>query len=175
MDKFVIETPRLIMRKIRSDDFTFLKEILGDIEIMYAWEHAFSDDEIKNWINENLRRYEEDGYSYFAAIEKASGSFLGVCGLISERADDEKHLGIGYIFNKKYWGMGYVHECAEGCIRYAADVLGQSEITAQIRPENTSSRRVAEKLGMTVKKQFVKVYRGKEMPHLLYCRDFRQN
>lgn len=170
MEKFLIESPRLFLRKIQQEDFSSLKEILSDIEIMYAWEHAFSDEEIHKWINENLRRYEDDGYSYFAVIEKSSCKFLGVCGLIDEHADSEKHLGIGYIFNKKYWGNGFAFESAESCIKYAADKLKASEITAQIRPENLSSRRVAEKLGMTEKKQFVKIYNGKEMPHILYCR-----
>ena len=135
---------------------------------MYAWEHGFSQEEVKEWIEANLARYERDGHSYLAAVEKASGDVAGVCGLIEETACGAQRLGVGYIFNKTYWGRGYATECARACVEHAFTALGAKEVTAQIRPENAPSRRVAERLGMTVEASFVKVYRGKEMPHLLY-------
>lgn len=166
----ILETPRLYLRKIQTDDDSSICAILQDIDVMYAWEHAFSYDEVVQWIHENIMRYDRDGYSYWAVIEKASDRLVGVCGLISEQADDESYVGIGYIFNKSHWGKGYAFEAASSCINYAFDVLQLSEITAQIRPENLPSRKVAERLGMSVKKQFVKNYRNKDMPHLLYHR-----
>ena len=64
--------------------------------------------------------------------------------------------------------MGYAYESASACVDYAFRVLGVDQVTAQIRPNNHSSIKVAEKLGMTVRSQFVKRYRGKDMVHLLY-------
>ncbi len=166
----IMETARLYLRKIQQDDWEDICSMLQDSTVMYAWEHAFSDEEAAQWIDEAIRRYERDGYSYWAVIEKASRTFVGVTGLIAEQADQESYLGIGYIYKKSYWGNGYASEAALSCIRYAFDVLHQNEVTAQIRPENTASRKVAERLGMSVKKQFTKYYRGKEIPHLLYSR-----
>lgn len=166
----ILETDRLYLRKINLGDYNSICSILQDIDVMYAWEHAFSDNEVLEWINENLLRYDRDGYSYWAVIEKLSGQLIGVTGIITEEADGEKYIGVGYIYNKAYWNKGYAFESASACIDYAAEVLNASEITAQIRPENTSSRKVAERLGMSVKKQFVKHYKGKDMPHLLYSR-----
>jgi len=164
----VIETPRLILRKISIDDYQGISKILQDIEVMYAWEHAFSDQEIINWINENIMRYDRDGYSYWAVVEKSSGQLVGVCGIIAESADNEDYIGIGYIFNKAFWHQGLAFESANACKSYAFRTLKISELTAQIRPENFRSRNVAEKLGMSVIKQFDRLYRGKQMPHLLY-------
>lgn len=166
----ILETPRVYLRKIHTDDFKALCKILQDIHVMYAWEHAFSDEEVCQWIAENIQRYERDGYSYWAVIEKASGDLIGVTGLISEKADNENYIGVGYIYNKSYWGNGYAIEAASVCVDYAFNVLGLNEVTAQIRPENKASRNVAEKLGMTVKKQFTKRYKNKNIPHLLYHR-----
>ena len=135
---------------------------------MYAWEHAFSDDEVTKWINENIMRYDRDGYSDWSVIEKSSNDLVGVCGLISEQADGENYVGIGYIFNKKYCGNGYAVESAKACADYALNVLKLNEVIAQIRPDNVSSRRVAEKLGMSIKKEFIRKYIGKDVPHLLY-------
>lgn len=166
----VIETDRLCLRKIQLADYRSICAILQDMDVMYAWEHAFSDSEVLEWINENLRRYDRDGYSYWAVIEKSSGRFIGVAGLLAEEADGERYLGVGYIFNQAYWHKGYAFESASACVGYAAGVLHSGEVTAQIRPENTPSRKVAEKLGMHVKKQFVRRYKEKDMPHLLYSR-----
>ncbi len=167
---WILETERLGLRKIRIDDYNDLCAILQDIDVMYAWEHAFSDQEVSAWMEECILRYDRDGYSYWAVIEKETGQFVGVSGLLAEHADDEEFVGVGYIYNKLYWHRGYAIEGASACVAYAFAELQLDEVTAQIRPENLPSRRVAEKLGMTVKKEFVKIYKRKEMVHLLYSR-----
>lgn len=164
----ILETSRLYLRKIQKNDDRLISEILQDIDVMYAWEHAFSNDEVADWINENRMRYERDGYGYWAVIHKMSDRLIGVCGLLKEQADYENYVGLGYIFNKDYWGRGYALESASACVDYAFHTLKVKELTAQIRPNNLPSRKVAEKLGMEVKKEFIKRYRGKEMLHLIY-------
>ncbi len=166
----ILDTDRLYLRKIQADDYKSLCTILQDIEVMYAWEHAFSNQEVSEWIDECIMRYDRDGYSYWAVIKKDTNDFIGVTGLISEQADNEKYTGVGYIYNKNYWNKGYALESALACVKYAFETLKLNEVTAQIRPENLSSRKVAEKLGMAIKKEFVKNYKGKEMIHLLYSR-----
>ncbi|MBN1881351.1 MAG: GNAT family N-acetyltransferase [Deltaproteobacteria bacterium] len=166
----ILETSRLCLREIHTDDYKSIGSILQDIDVMYAWEHAFSDEEVIQWIDENIMRYDRDGYSYWAVIEKTSDRLIGVTGLISEEADNENYVGIGYIYKKSHWGNGYAFEAASACIDYAFNVLHLREITAQIRPENTASRKVAERLGMSIKKQFIRYYKNKDMLHLLYTR-----
>ena len=164
----ILQTPRLYLRRIRRSDRPAISLILQDEKVMYAWEHAFSDDEVSDWIEQNLMRYDRDGYSYWAVIEKNTDKLIGLCGLLSEKAGDEVNLGIGYIFGRKYWHRGYAFESASACVKYAFDRLGVHQVTAQIRPENLPSVRVAEKLGMTARSQFIKKYKGKDMVHVLY-------
>lgn len=166
----IIETNRLYLRKIQLDDYNAIRSILQDIDVMYAWEHAFSDKEVSEWIDENIMRYNRDGYSYWAVIEKDTNQLIGVTGLISEQADDEKYVGIGYIYNKSSWKLGYALEGALACVKYAFETLHVDEVTAQIRPNNLSSRKVAEKLGMTIKNEFVRNYKGKDIKHFFYSR-----
>jgi Acetyltransferases, including N-acetylases of ribosomal proteins len=167
MDK-ILETERLYLRKICPEDFPELCGILQNEAVMYAWEHTFTDDEVQAWITEGILRYSRDGFSYWAVVEKASSSLIGVAGVIKEEADGEEYIGIGYIFNDTHWHKGYAYESAAACVRYAFETLGVTCITAQIRPTNASSVRVAEKLGMTVLRPFIRRYRGKDVPHLLY-------
>lgn len=177
MHTIILETPRLYLRKIQLSDYDAICAILQDIDVMYAWEHAFSDSEVADWINENIMRYDRDGYSYWAVIQKTTNGLIGVSGLIVEQVDDEKYTGIGYIYGKSHWKNGFAFEGAAACVDYAFNVLCLGEITAQIRPENISSKKVAEKLGMSIKKQFIRHYKGKDMPHLLYSlqsRDYQK-
>lgn len=49
MDNVFLETERLILRKITVGDIDAVYKILGDKEVMYAWEHGFSREEAENW------------------------------------------------------------------------------------------------------------------------------
>jgi len=93
---------------------------------------------------------------------------VGQIGLTCSEIDNVKVLEPGYILKKSYWHKGFALEGAKACVDYAFNKLNINEITAQIRPENLPSRKVAEKLGMTVKREFIKHYKGKDMLHLLY-------
>ena len=164
----VIETERLVLRELTEADFEAAREILGDARVMYAWEHGFSDAETRAWIAENIARYRRDGFSYLAAVERAGGALAGFIGPLVETVDGELRMGVAYILGKNFWGRGYATEGAAACVDYAFDQLDADEVIAEIRPENSASRRVAERLGMTARESFVKIYKGKEMPHLIY-------
>lgn len=170
-----IETERLYLRELTPGDEAELKTFLQDEEVMYAWEAPFTDAEVTAWLTENLRRYKEDGFSFYAVTEKCSGKFWGVCGPLIETINGERRMGVAYIFNKTCWGKGYATEAAQASVNYAFGALGAEEVIAEIRPENKKSRRVAERLGMTISGSFVKTYKGKEMPHLIYVLKKPQN
>lgn len=57
----ILSSSRINFRKINRNDFNEIYEILGDEEIMYAWEHGFSQEEVKEWIEKNLLRYGNEG------------------------------------------------------------------------------------------------------------------
>lgn len=97
--------------------------MLKDIDVMYAWEHTFSDEQIIQWIDTQIRRYSEDGVSYLLAIDKLTNHVVGQIGLLHQTIKFEKYWDIGYILKKDYWGKGYATEGAMACINYAFDVL----------------------------------------------------
>lgn len=148
---------------------------MGMVWYLYLSEPPFTDAEVTAWLTENLRRYKADGFSFYAVIEKCSGKFLGVCGPLIETINGVRYIGVAYIFAKAYWGNGYAAEAAAACVNYAFDSLSADEVIAEIRPENKKSRRVAERLGMAISGSFVKTYKGKEMPHLIYVLNKPQN
>lgn len=162
-------TERLEFSLLAGRDQGALQELLGDPEIMYAWEHGFSSEEVQDWLSENLRRYASDDYSYWAVRLRSDGSLIGVMGILQERVAGEAYTGIGYILHKRYWGRGYASEGAVALCQYAFHNLDLPLLTAQVRTNNLPSQRVAAGLGMLASREFNKLYRGQEMPHLLYC------
>lgn len=164
----IIETDRLYMRRLTENDFESLCKILQDEKCMYAYEHAFSDEEVKDWLNKQLVRYRIYGFGLWAVVLKESGELIGQCGITVQHTDRESVMEIGYLFRRDCWNKGYCTEAAIACKNFAFEKLGTKEVCSIIRDNNMPSRRVAEKNGMTVKYSFVKHYYGVDMPHLVY-------
>ena len=72
MDDWILETERLRLRKLTQADFENLCGILQDAQAMYAYEHAFSDQEVQAWLDNQLRRYQEEEFG--AAIIDAAAA-----------------------------------------------------------------------------------------------------
>ncbi|GHT42276.1 hypothetical protein AGMMS49965_13470 [Bacteroidia bacterium] len=65
----ILETNRLVLRELTEFDFAELCAILQDEEVMYAYEHAFSNEEVQDWLNRNLKRYSDNGFGLWAVIK----------------------------------------------------------------------------------------------------------
>lgn len=168
MENVFLKTDRLLFRKILKGDYVEVASILQDIEVMYAWEKSFSDEEVENWIDENIKRYKNEGYSYFLVTEKMSGKTVGLAGPLIENINGEKFIGIAHILKKEFWNKGYATESAKACIRYAFNELNSDEVIAQIRTNNINSKNVAKRLNMKKVNKYIKIYDKKEMEHLIY-------
>lgn len=165
----IIETERLILRKMDNGDYSALCKILQDEDVMYAYEHAFSDDEVDEWLKKQLVRYETDGIGLWAVVLKENGEVIGQCGLTKQLWWGENVVEVGYLFRKDFWHKGYATEAAVACKDYAFNRLGEKRVFSIIRDLNLPSRRVALRNGMKVCGVQVKHYYGIDMPHLIYC------
>ena len=81
MDEMILETGRLVLRKLEQSDFREACKLLQDPEVMYAYEGAFSDQEVQVWLDKMFRRDENDGFALWAVVEKGSGELIGQCGI----------------------------------------------------------------------------------------------
>ena len=66
----IFETERLYLRKITQDDLADLAEILQNPNVMYAYEHDFSDNDVQVWLNRQIERYNKNGVGLWAVIER---------------------------------------------------------------------------------------------------------
>lgn len=165
---FVLQTNRLLLRRLRRDDFAALCKILQDGEVMYAYEGAFTDEEVGEWLSRQLARYDMWGFGLWAAISKSSGELIGQCGVTMQPWNGGEVAEVGYLFRRDCWHKGYATEAARACRDYAFDVLGFDEVCSIIRDGNQPSVRVAQRNGMRRQGTCIKHYRGVDMPHTRY-------
>lgn len=164
----ILETERLYLREMNQSDFGSLCRILQDEETMYAYEGAFSDAEVQEWLDRQISRYQKWNFGLWAVILKETDEMIGQCGLTMQPWKAEEVLEIGYLFERKYWHKGYAAEAAEACKKYAFERLKADEVCSIIRDTNTASQRVAIRNGMVMADTWVKHYRGVDMPHYRY-------
>lgn len=164
----ILETERLYLRELEQGDFPALCKILQDEKTMYAYEGAFSDKEVQEWLDKQLGRYGKYGFGLWAVILKETGELIGQCGLTMQPWKDREVLEIGYLFRRDCWHQGYATEAARACKRYAFEVLKAKEVCSIIRDTNTASQNVALRNGMTAGDSWTKHYRGVDMPHIRY-------
>ncbi len=167
--KAIFETNRLFLREFVDSDYNDLYEILCDEDVMYAYEHSFSEDEVKGWYNKLIvAHYAQHGFGLWAVIRKGTNEFLGQCGITIQDINGKEYLEIGYLFKKKHWHKGYATEAALGCKKYAFEKLNAKSVYSIIRESNIASQNVAKRMGMEKTSEVMKHYYNKDMLHYVF-------
>lgn len=164
----ILETERLYLRIMHQSDYSALCKILQNDEAMYAYEGAFTDEEVQQWLDKQIKRYKDDGFGLWAVILKESNEMIGQCGLTMQDYDGKQILEVGYLFQRTYWHNGYASEAAIACKVYAFEKLNAEEVFSIIRETNIPSQNVAIRNGMTLTNKFNRHFRGIDIPHLLF-------
>ncbi len=167
--KEILRTDRLLLRELTQGDLDDLRELLQDRRVMYAYDHDFSEADVRAWLERQQRRYATLGFGLWAAIELDSGAMVGEAGLTLQPCEGQEVLEVGYHLKWEHWHKGYAREAARACRDYAFATLGAEAVYAIIRTDNLSSIRVAETLGMRREKEFTTRYFAGDMRHYLYC------
>ena len=120
----ILETERLLLRGLEQGDFKDVCKLLQDDEVMYAYEGAFNDQEVQNWLDRQFGRYRHDGFGLWGVVEKGSNELIGQCGITYQEFDGKRVPEIGYLFRKEFWHKGFAIEAAVACREYAFHTLG---------------------------------------------------
>jgi len=153
----MIETERLVLREMTSGDVDDLLVVFGDPKVMASFgEPPFTCKQMTMWVERNLEHQRRHGYGLFAVILKAEGRLVGDCGLEQMQLDGEDVLELGYDFASAYWNRGLATEAACAVRDYAFGTLAAHRLASLIRTHNVASRRVSEKVGMTLCRTLVR-------------------
>lgn len=150
-----LETKRLLLRPMLETDFDALLRIFTDLKVMAAFSHPlFTHEQMRHWLQRNLDHQNQYGYGLFSVILKETGELIGDCGL--EQMEDQGAAELGYDFRSDFWNQGYATEAAMTVRDYAFQVLKLPRLISLIRVGNLASKRVAEKVGMTLAEEFTR-------------------
>ena len=87
----------------------------------------------------------ERGYGMFAVLDKATGTFVARVGAMT--TPETGRIEIAWSTMPAAWGKGYASEAAQAAIDFTFAKSGLAALDCYLRPDNTASRRVAEKVG----------------------------
>jgi len=148
----ILETPRLLLRMWRNEDFATYEKMCADPEIMkYLGGRIF--DRLEAWRHMAflVGHWELRGYGHWAVEEKESGKFVGRIGFLNP--EGWPGFEVGWALAREFWGKGYATEGARRALDYAFHDLDKDHVISLIHPENKNSIKVAERLGETLEGQ----------------------
>jgi [ribosomal protein S5]-alanine N-acetyltransferase len=148
-----LETERLLLRQLTSDDAGFILELLNDpsfIQNIGDRNVRTIEDACSYILNGPVKSYAKNGFGLHLVVLKETHESIGMCGLIKRDTLDD--VDIGYALLPDFWFNGYAVEAARATKTYAKEVIGLKRIVAIVDPANAGSIRVLEKLGLQFEK-----------------------
>ena len=137
----VLETERLLLRKLEQDD---LRDIV-------AWEDLpdtqSAEIQGKEFLAYCFREYRVWGFGPWGILQKETGTIVGNCAfphIIFEELCGE----VNYYIAPRHRGKGLAPEALKALLQFGFRDIGLTRIQARCEPDNLSSERVMQKAGM---------------------------
>jgi RimJ/RimL family protein N-acetyltransferase len=145
----ILETERLLIRRLGPGDEEFILELLNEpafiLNIADRGVRSLSDAAayIQNGPGASYAKF---GFGLNWTGLKDSGVPVGICGLL--KRDFLEDVDIGFAFLKRFWNCGYALEAARAVMEYGWKTVGLTRVVAITAPHNEGSMRLLGKLGM---------------------------
>ena len=144
----VLETPRLILRRITEADAADLFAVFSDDAVTEHYD-LYTFEELDEAYD--LVEYFDESYQYERQIRwgierREDGRLLGTCGFVALY----EHRGeIGYELGRAYWRQGYMREALAALLAYGFMEMELNRIEAMTVPANVASAALLRSLGFT--------------------------
>ncbi|WP_051293844.1 GNAT family N-acetyltransferase [Pseudoduganella violaceinigra] len=141
-----LHTERLTLREYRSDDFELFADHLMNPE---SSAHLGSADRQTAWriFCSQAGLWVLQGAGWWALEDKQTGQLVGNVGAFFR--EQSAVMELGWNTYRGFWGKGVANEAAAAVLNYAFEVRREQKVRALISSGNESSRRVAERIGMS--------------------------
>jgi RimJ/RimL family protein N-acetyltransferase len=149
----IIETDRLTLRQLSTDDADFILDLLNQPSfIQFIGDRGVRtlEDARQYILKGAVASYERDGFGLYLTLIKESDIPIGICGLVKRETLED--VDVGFAFLPQYWSRGYACESAYAVLAYARDILKIKRIAGITTVDNHGSIHVLEKLGLKFEK-----------------------
>ena len=136
----LLETERLILRKIVEADAEFILDLLNQPSfIKYIGDRNVRTVEAaRDYIESRfIKSYRENNFGFYAVELKENNLPIGICGFV--KRDSLPETDIGFAFLSEFEKKGYGFESASAVMRYGRDALNLKKILAITAQDNESS------------------------------------
>lgn len=140
-----LQTPRLLLREYRADDFEAFAAHLGDPD---STTYLGSADRLTAWriFACHTGLWLLHGAGWWSVERRETGQVVGHVGAFFR--EGLPGMEVGWNTYRAFWGHGFASEAAAEAVRHAFEARGEPQVHALIDPGNAPSLRVAERLGM---------------------------
>lgn len=146
----VLETERLILRKLTLDDLEDMYEYGSDDRVSeyVSWNNHRSLSDTKSFLVHIIEQYENREFIFWGIELKENNKLIGTINFVS--LNSKHKVGeLGYILSRQYWGKGIMTEAVKEVIKFGFKEMGLARIQAKCFVENIGSEQVMKKVGMT--------------------------
>ena len=157
MNRYLLEgttTARLFFRNVQETDFEDWLPFYEDPASTAFWEGLPQNPEqaCQEQFDRIFERYRKDLGGMNALINRQTGAFVGIAGLLVQEVDGILELEIGYSLLPGARGQGYASEAAQTCRDEAFRQEWAQSLISIIHVRNEPSMRVARRMGMQPEK-----------------------
>ena len=155
----ILETKRLLLRKIRKTDAEHFFRLAGNANVAkyMLWQPHHSIKDTKESIEKIVQRYEQVACYCWGIALCSDDSLIGRIDLL--RFDEiENSCSFAYMINDSFWGQGFGTEALSAVLDYAFEKLQMQIVRADHICENVASGAVMKKVGMQYTKTIVGKY-----------------
>ncbi|MEP7028763.1 MAG: GNAT family N-acetyltransferase [Candidatus Eisenbacteria bacterium] len=148
----ILETERLTLRRLVPEDLDALFALYRDPEMRrYFPEGTLTYEQTKEELEWFLNGHpDHPELGLWATIDRATGAFLGRCGLLPWTIAERAEVEVAYMIDKAHWGRGLATEAARAIAAHAFERLNRERLICMVDPGNAASAKVARKIGMSL-------------------------
>lgn len=145
LDTLCVETPRLLLRVPRREDFGPWAAMMADRENAQFIGGPMPASVAWRGLMTVIGAWHAEGFAMFSVIEKSSTRWIGRLG--PWMPEGWPGPEIGWAITKDCWGRGYATEGSTAAADWAFRELGWTDMIHSIAPDNVPSQAVARRLG----------------------------
>jgi RimJ/RimL family protein N-acetyltransferase len=145
----VLETKRLVIRKLTDADAEFIVDLLNQPSFLrFIGDKGVrnTDDAVRYIQTGPVASYDRFGFGQYLVELKETSVPIGMCGLL--KRDTLPDVDVGFAFLPQYWTQGYAFEATDAVMTYGREVLVLRRIVAITSLDNNASIRLLEKIGL---------------------------
>jgi RimJ/RimL family protein N-acetyltransferase len=150
MTSLPIQTERLLIRRLRTDDAAALSRYrsIPDVARYQDWPNYSLEQAIALIAMMEQSSPEVTGEWFQFGIElRETGELIGDIGFLNTDADGRSW--VGFTLDQRYWGLGLAREAVSTVLDYYGSI-GIATVWASTDPANVASRTLLKRLGFTL-------------------------